>query len=217
MTDGRPSVSVAVMAHWSRREHVDDVLAKLDRPAAVVWDRYRHRWDTGKRALAAYHPAATHHLVIQDDALPCRELVASVEHILAYVPDGRPVGLYYGTRRPPGTTWPQLDRDARRHGHSWIVTASSPMWGVALVLPVGHIDRLIDDVDQRTHPSYDSRIKTWYARQSIEQWYPVPSLVEHRGVPSLATGRADERRAHEWIGGDVSAFDVDWTGGVTRG
>lgn len=64
---GRPvALSVAVMAHPARAAFVDELTGLLDRPAKVVWDERQDRWDTGRRAMLAYDPACTHHLVVLD-------------------------------------------------------------------------------------------------------------------------------------------------------
>lgn len=62
-----PTLSVAIMAHPKREAMVADLLTRLDREVPVVWDQINDRHDTGARAMEAFDPACTHHLVIQDD------------------------------------------------------------------------------------------------------------------------------------------------------
>jgi hypothetical protein len=65
------TLSVAIMAHPKRAALVDGILARLDRDdVPVIWDEQGSRWDTGRRAMLAYDPSCTHHVVIQDDIIP---------------------------------------------------------------------------------------------------------------------------------------------------
>jgi hypothetical protein len=205
---GTPVISVAVMAHPSRDAFIPDLLAALDRPAEVVWDQKQDRWDTGRRAMLAYDPAATHHLVVQDDAIVCRDLVAGLEQAVNHVPEGVPLCLYIGTVRPKPQAVAQLVKAAA--ATSWIVM-DSLYWGVGVVVPTRHIDTMIAWCDQRTRvANYDLRMSRWFEAQRIPVWYPWPSLVEHRDSPSLVPGRTAQRHARQFIGADVSALDQPW-------
>ena len=88
-----PVLSVAVMAHPKRADLIPALCDSIDADVPVVWDERNDRWDTGRRALLAFDPAATHHLVVQDDALVCRDLVAGLQRALPHVPREAPVGL----------------------------------------------------------------------------------------------------------------------------
>jgi hypothetical protein len=207
------TISVAVMAHPSRRRFVDELTEALDRPAEVVWDRHNDRWDTGRRSLLAHDPDATHHLVVQDDAIVCRDLVAGLERAVEFSGD-RPVGLYVGKVKPHPEKVAREFRRARDAGSTWL-QMEGPTWGVGLVLPTGHIDEIVAYGDrERAIDNYDSKIKWFYHHQAIPCWYTVPSLVDHRPVaenPSLIDGRTGNRRAHLFLGTRVSALGIDWS------
>ena len=69
------TLSVSMMAHPKRAAQVEGILAQLDRKdVEVVWDERENRWDTGRRSMLAYDPRCSHHAVIQDDVLVCRDL-----------------------------------------------------------------------------------------------------------------------------------------------
>jgi hypothetical protein len=210
-------VSVAVMAHPRRAHLVADLCRRLDYPAPVIFDERDDRWDTGSRALLAYDPSATHHVVVQDDAVVCRDLTAGVAELVAHVPAGRPIGLYFGRGRPGEAQHAALYRRAVRAGHRWIAMTRGPMWGVALVVPTDQCRPLVEHGNRNRSISYDGRVASWYRKHGIECWYPIPSLVDHRNdpeVPSLIGGQKG-RAAHEHLG-DRSPLDVDWATGVTR-
>ncbi|NEE50650.1 hypothetical protein G3M55_39350, partial [Streptomyces sp. SID8455] len=48
---------------------------------------------TARAAWAAVAPDATHHVVLQDDVVPCREFAAQVAHAVRELPD-TPLALY---------------------------------------------------------------------------------------------------------------------------
>ena len=70
------------MAHPRRADMVAQLQAELDRPVKVVWDEVNDRHDTGIRAIEAFDPSASHHLVIQDDCVVPSDLLAGIERAL---------------------------------------------------------------------------------------------------------------------------------------
>jgi hypothetical protein len=209
------SVSVAIMAHPRRSAFIPEMQAMLDRPAEVVWDDGSNsRWGTGRRALLAYDPEASHHLVLQDDSIIPRDLVAGVEQMLTHAPQDVPVCLYVGKVRP----YKEMVADyvKRAKGASWLVM-DRLNWGVAVVLPASMIEAVVAAGDAQTIPNYDSRMSSFFEAKGIEVWYPWPSLVDHRETPSLVPGRVGAGRvAHQFIGAGASALDTEYTGAVLR-
>jgi hypothetical protein len=208
---GAVSLSVTIMAHPVRVAFVKGLQRQLPE-ASVVWDELNDRWDTGRRSLLAYDPRASHHCVVQDDAILCKDFLAGVE-VAASAAGENPIGLYTGRVRPHQRTITPAVRRALKAGAPFMV-APGPYWGVGLVIPTAHIDELVTWGDERPQiKNYDRRIAAWYEERGAECWYTVPSLVDHRPVgenPSLVNGRIGDRRAHEFCRG--SALDVDWMG-----
>lgn len=211
------TLSVAVMAHPDRADMVDVLLDRLDRPAKVVWDEKQDRHDTGIRAVGAFDPSCTHHLVIQDDVLPCADLCAGVEQALAHVPEGHPASFYLGRVQPFRRRVQQVvnmaDEDA-----VWI-TMQGVYWGPAIAYPTSVIDELstwFRSKQARHVTNYDRRVSTWFEKRQRDCWYSWPSLVEHQGDKSLVRASKAQRRAHRFIGADRSALTVDWSGPVAH-
>lgn len=204
-------ISVALMCHPRRAGFVEELQRQLPE-ADVVWDRHDDRWETGTRSLVAADPAADFHLVVQDDAVLCRDLVAGAE-LAALSAGERPVSLYCGKVRPHAETITPAVKRARRMGSPWISTVG-PYWGVGLVLPTAHIPEIVRWGDNhREIKNYDRRIDGFYREQGIDCWYTIPSLVNHRPVaenPSLVEGRTGNRTAH-WFIGEDSPLDIDWS------
>lgn len=206
-------VDTVVMAHRKRQQFVAELLAALDRPAKVVWDAGdNNRWNTGRRAWQAADRTATHGMVIQDDAIVCRNLVAGVEEALSHVPDESPLCLYTGRVRPFRDLIQQLV-DQAGDGTAWL-TMGQIHWGVGIVLPTRYVDDMLAWCDQRTDvANYDRRISRWCQHMGLTVYYPWPSLVDHRESPSLVPGRSYVgRRAHQFIGAGEYATSRNWSG-----
>ncbi len=215
-------LSVAMMAHPKRAAQVEAMLSRLDRECEVIWDEKNDRWDTGRRAMLAYDPEATHHVVIQDDLLVCRDLFAGLEKALEHVPADAPVCGYIGRVRPELETVAACVRRAQESGASW-VTMHTLNWGPLVVVPTACIRDMIRHCDRLNVPNYDRRLSRYFELQrGIRTWYTWPSLVDHADGPSLVSGRiaTDRARARlsrvafDFIGEDASALDVDWSGPV---
>lgn len=212
-------LSMVVMAHPSRRADVETLMAGLDIEPGVIWDRINDRWDTGRRALGAYDPAASHHLVIQDDSIPCRDLYATAQQLCCVTPAGLPVSLYMGRARtePVRYRMSRIVRTAERHGVPF-AELPGPWWGQAVIVPTANIEDVIAYGD--AHPeivNYDHRIAWWHETAGRPCLYTVPSLVDHRtgpGSPSLlGHGNGSGRRAAKFIGADRSGLDIAWKPG----
>ena len=218
------TLSIAMMAHPKREAMVKKILAQLDREdVMVVWDKKGSRWDTGKRAMLAYDPACTHHVVIQDDIVPCRDLFAGLVAALEHVPDDVPVCGYVGRVRPSADMVVVAARRARATGAVWL-TMHTLNWGPLIAVPTTVIPDMIAYCDRlKDVPNYDRRLSRFFElRQEVRIWYTWPSLVDHADGPSLVPGRiatdrnkrVNTRVAHTFIGADASALDIDWSGRV---
>ena len=209
------TLSIAIMAHPSRRAFVDELIEAVDIPAEVVWDRCANEWDTGRRAWEAHDPAATHHLVLQDDAIVCLDLAAGTERALPHAPVDSAVSLYVGTRRPQSRAVSDAAIQADLHGSAWIAMRTLN-WGVGVVLPTTVISDLLAWANRQPDPNYDTRISRWLSQvMRWPTWCTWPSLVDHRPGPSLLNHVDHNRHARRFIGADRSALDIDWTAGVT--
>jgi hypothetical protein len=211
-----PKVSVAIMAHPKRALWVPELEYQLENQARVVWDQKNDRWDTGRRAMLAYEPGATHHMVVQDDAILSRDFLAGVTRAVSSIAQDVPVGLYFGAITPHPMETRRMFERARQLDARW-VAHPGPWWGVAVVVPTKWIDEMIEWGDQ--HPqveNYDRRMARFFQSKSIPCFYTMPSLVQHRteNNPSLVPGRTGKKRvAYEFIG-DRSPLDLDWSGPV---
>lgn len=179
------TLSVTVMAHPKRRDAAEQLARTLD--ASIVWDEHDDEWHTGARALAAYEPTATHHLVLQDDAVPVPDFRRHATAALTEHPDAL-VSFYLGTSRPP--QWQHaVDRacmTADDCDAAWI-TAPTLLHGVAIAIPTVEIPAMLAWCERPQVP-YDERIGMYW-RYILDRpvFYTWPSLVDHDDGPTIAT------------------------------
>lgn len=207
-------ISVAIMAHPARAPFVATLKESLDVPASevrVAWDTKSDRWDTGTRALKSYKKGATHHLVLQDDAIVCQDLVAGLDRLLEVVPPGCPMCLYTGTYRKFIHT---MNVEYMTEPFSWMVTPGI-LWGVGILVPTSDISDIISFGRDRPEPNYDMRVSRYYELvKKCGVWAPIPTLVDHRDSPSLIPGRTGNRRAWKFLGTSKSALEAPYDLGV---
>lgn len=204
------NLSATIMAHPARQRFVGELIGALDGPASITWDRQNDRWETGRRSLLAVDPDATHHLVIQDDSVICRDLLAGAARAASEHPDTL-ISLYLGRQRPHAAKFVKIVAEAKAHGQRWVVFPEL-CWGVAIIVPRDLIEPIVAYGD--TCPqvaNYDKRISKYLEKEHIPVWYTLPSLVDHRAGaenPSLIPGRTGMNRvAHWFIGATASALE----------
>jgi len=203
-------LGVSIMAHQKRAQFVPGLLERLGIGEEMVsWDRRNDRWDTGRRAWEMYDPSCTHWCVIQDDALVTRDLIAGLEKAAAFLPERCLVSPYTGTRRPVASRVERAVHAAKAANASWI-RMPSLNWGVAIMAPTDIINRMLPWCDKQTYPNYDRRIGR-YAIDVLRlpTYCTWPTLVDHRDDDSLV-GHGRGRKAHQFLGEEVSALSVKW-------
>lgn len=210
-------LSASIQAHPDRADLVKTFTSLLDRDVPVVWDdegppsgNADRGWRTARRAWERHDPDADWHLVLQDDAAPCRDLLAGLERALDHVPPDAVVSAYLGRGGGNGARWAPIVASAQTARASWI-RSSKLGWGVAIILPVKLIPEMIEYADRKTGITDDMRVAGWAEKRHTEVWYPWPSLVDHLLVPSLTKHRAKNRVAWRYHYG--SALELEWSRG----
>lgn len=205
------NVSFAIMAHKKREAWVPYLQEKIP-SAKVVWDKYNDRHETGLRSIKAHGANADWHVVVQDDVILADDFVEGVQEALRFVPDGSPVGFYYGGKGSKNSAHATALSEAIVRGASWLVRRG-PVWGPAIAYPVSTIGDLTEFYEKSSVQNYDRRAKTFYDSRNARCWYSVPSLVDHRveDNPSLSGHHKPNRSAGVFVG-PRSALSVDWSG-----
>lgn len=216
------TLSVSVMAHPARVDMLADLLTRLDLSYAHSFDveidtAERGIWPTAERCwLRGASRGADFHMIIQEDVLPCLDLLQGTRAALTALTlagyTDRPVCLY-GIRKSIEI--------ARIDGLSWIEIPDG-IWGQATILPrpmIGSFLAWCDEHIKREFRYDDSRVCLWASKTGHFPIVTVPSLVEHIGgnrsvIGNPTTFGGRPRLATAFLGEFNSAMDVDWGRGL---
>ncbi len=200
-------LSVVVMHHPKRRDALPALLAACDPlPVRVVADPEPDGppspLRTAKRAWAAVADGATHHVVLQDDAVPVRGFAEQLTRAVAARPgDGVTLSVQQTSPRNSYAV-----RRAALAGEAW-APMSAVEWTstLGLALPAADAralaayfaelpDELLED---------DDFVTPCCVARGLRVYATVPNLVEHAGLPSLSGYEAEGHRP-------VTVYDSRW-------
>lgn len=206
------TISVAIM-HAAfvpeRRLLLQGLLRRLDRASAVALDVVKDNtkqgvWPVAQQAWAcAFKHGATHHLVLQDDVVPCRDLIATLEKAAADRPEAA-ICAYSNEER---------SHRARKDGLSWIKLKGRFVWAPALLLPVDWVRRWLewDACNVVQYANYDdARCGLFLHVHALDRYLTVPSLVDHLPVKSVLGHAGHTSFATEFAGEGTSGLGIDW-------
>lgn len=211
--EGR-SVSYTIMAHEKRRAWAEELAEQLS--CNITWDEKNDRHDTGIRAINAYDPKASHHCVVQDDAILADDFKTHVEELVKYTPPKAPIGLYYGAKGSTHSAHVDAHNQAVQQDASWLIR-KGPIWGPGIIYPTQTIYGLTKFYNESPVQNYDRRVMRYYQSIKEDCWYTIPSLVEHRTEdnPSLCGHNLPNRQARVF-GGPQSDPSMKWNGVSVR-
>src|SRR5215472_752344 len=182
-----PQLSAAVMAHPSRAAAGRRLVDALGGVPRLVLDPAPDGPPGSLRAAVAAWAArpagATHHLVLQDDAIPAPGFLAAAEAAAAELPEA--ALAFYAS----WTSWNgALTRLAVRSGRAWSETiAADTTPTVALVLPASAASefvRFAGGAQASALPDNQAMAAFLRARR-LPAYVAAPNLVEHDDAPSL--------------------------------
>lgn len=159
MADVVLSVAIAHAPWGGRGANVERLRVALPN-AQVVCDRGdANAWDTAQRAWRAHDVGATHHLVLQDDAVLCDGFEERALLMIAQCP-GDVISFFT----------PHLARKS----------------AVAVAMPLALVDEWLTWCETSTLPRHDDwLIHGWLRATGRPLMRTSPSLVEHGPGPSL--------------------------------
>lgn len=213
-------VSIAIMAHPKRRDHVEGYMVPRLREQgctpAVSWDTEGHGPAWNWRMAWGMRPVdSTHHVVLQDDTAFCADLPKACTRLSAVIPN-QPISLF---SNHAGVV------KAFESGAMWWRT--NLLWGVALMLPTAFecemfswISGMLAGYKSTGRPKYvatwrnhdDLPIEAFFRSKKILVCVPVPTLVDHIGhkLGGSIMRHGAHRAGQAFIGEGVHASGLDW-------
>lgn len=184
-------LSTAIMTHPARAAEAEALAASLpELEPVVVVDRSAPGTGNVGNALRAWGEVAaesTHHLVLQDDVIPCEDFAAQVRRAVAARPEDA-VSLFceWGSRSA------FLVRAAAWQGWGWAraVDLYTPSQGLVMPRAAAEAFAALDDTGEP-----DDHVLVRFLRGSgIANTVTVPNLLEHDDRPSLTANGFQGRR-----------------------
>ena len=168
-------------------------------------------WSNYKRCLD-YHGAASHLLIVQDDAIPAPGFSAATEKIATANPD-TPVCLFLGAA--PASTAAQARR--AKPNVRYVPLGPSSFMPLVCVLWPTHVARSFLDWSAAARGmtrADDGNAARWMKATRQQVLVAVPSIVQHDdGEPSVKGGRAHVPWTEKWRQALLladDATDYDW-------
>ena len=190
-------IDIRIMAHPSRKENVEKILASLSlSPDIVIYDERENGGDAMYTAQKAWnlplYDGCTHRLVLQDDIEICDNFLEIVE-IVAQKHQSELVSFFHCEKYDGNVRYEHTRR----------------VWGCALMLPAKLISSCWDYIRRIPEKSWCDKpeiimrhdtdcIFVWAIENNIPIINTVPSLVQHIGNNSLV-GIKEKRVAPDFI------------------
>ena len=201
-------LSISIMAHHSRAEWVKEIKTKMNEDIHTEWDRGISLWDTARRAWLSYDPAATHHLVLQDDIIPSKNLRKTLEKAIQYSGD-KAICLFI---------FQEFFKEKQKNKYDMAYNGGIPWLRVyktvlapAVIIPTKYIKEFVEFGDKRKDiKADDTKMTAFFDRKNIPVLLTVPSLVQHIDGKSLVGLSTKDRTAYKFIGEENSGEDLAW-------
>lgn len=179
-------LSCAIMAHPDRSQDAQELAQKIEEISPqIIFDSnpggVSTTFRTAHEAWSSVPPWATHHLVLQDDALPCANMVSRLKNVLKNHPK-TPISLFceWGSGTAVMLRW------ALMSGHGLAQCVDKYVPTVGLVLPASMARALSEERDPESQIEPDDEVIAKFLNQKrITPFTVVPNLIEHGGDESL--------------------------------
>jgi len=166
-------LSIVIMAHPERQQMAKELSQQLQAP--IVYDRINNIWDTCRRAwLSQVSVGAEYTLVLQDDAIVCKDFRERAEALLQ---EDKIYSLF------AGHLLASRIKHALNKGVDF-VESGMIFNEVALCMRTEHIEAMVAFCDER-QATTDQEITKWARLRHMKIRYPIPSLVDHRDGDSI--------------------------------
>jgi len=205
------NLSVGIVSVPKRYNYAKKLKASLEfegfSPVVAMDIEYRGSWVGHKKAMQTITPEATHHLVLEEDAVICKNFKERVYSVIQARPQ-HIISLFASREQKNKFEW------CRRNGVHWFVNAYGAP-GVAVIFPR---DLLQDHLSweiicPQDMPYEDSRLWGWMEARNLLTWNPVPNLIEHGAPMSSSFGFNNKGKVSYDFIGDREDF-IDWNKGL---
>jgi hypothetical protein len=172
------NLSIVIMATRKREAWAKELSSKLnDCPIAFdPHDRFNvsNIWENCKRAWSMQDKSKKWSLVIQDDAILCKNFVErATEHLNRAEESNSAIQFYLGNSY-------HLEQQFKANKKKGFLIKEALFWGVAIAMKTELIPKMIAFGNARAEWQDDTKIKYFLLKNKITTYYPIPGLIDHR-------------------------------------
>lgn len=205
-------VSITIMGCPERLSHIRWMKERLPADTQLSLDlKHKGVWPNARKSWLLFDKSCSHHLVIQDDVLLCKDFYETICYLTELLPDNI-LGLYHNQ---------SVDDEAGRNNNIHWLQTNVVSTAQGLIFPSRLIPDFIHFADTHVEPSYkhdDSRIGLWQKYgNGPKSFFTIPTLLEHlEPSGSLLHNNNRKRVSGWWVGETNSGLAVDWKAGLTN-
>ena len=182
------------MAHHSRQNYFAYLKQNLGEVPFSVDDGSLGIWKNCRQAWSLHDIDSEFSLVVQDDAILCRDFLKKAEEVLQ---EDAVYCLYVGRLR-----YYKYVKEAKEKGYKSFFTHHIAN-EVAIAIRTERIADMLDYCDKAGATS-DREIHNWAKKRGLKVIYPMPSLVDHRDDGTLHNlDHGNYRRVATWFADDL--------------
>lgn len=188
------------MASKKRESWAKDLSSKLNN-CPIAFDPHPrfnigNIWENCQRAWKLIDKTKKWGLVIQDDAILCKDFLEKVEKHLEKADElNCAIQFYVGNTA-------QYQEQFEQDLHKGYTTRQDLAWGVAIALKTEWIDEMIAFGNSYGGWQDDIKIKHFLLKKQIPTYFPLPGLIDHRQEeenPSLVRSKDGNRFSNFFI------------------
>jgi len=189
------------MASEERKQFFPYLKEKLgDVPFAIDAPRKDSKnigvWANCMRAWSMHDKSKDFHLVIQDDAIICENLLERIEDLIKKTTGNYAYSLYFGDELATTT------EEKTKSQQEGFIIRNLLNSGVAIMLPTSKIERIMKIANRNNTNIDDANIGSALQQLGMKTIYPVPCFINHRSckeTSSLVTRGESERTSKYFI------------------
>lgn len=194
------NLSIVIMASRKREAWALELSKQLNN-CPIAWDPHLrfntgNIWENCKRAWGMQDKSKKWGLVIQDDAILCKDFLSKVgEHLDRAEQMNCAIQFYIGNN-------PHYEEQFSQNLEKGYLIKPELSWGVAIALPSDLIPLMLQFGNQHMGWQDDIKIKHFLLKKNISTYYPLPGLVDHRQEnenPSLVRSMDGNRFSNFFI------------------
>ncbi len=175
------------------REKLGDVPFSIDGPRKTFQNI--GVWENCKRAWKMRDPNADYHLVLQDDAIICDNLIERIEELIKKTPGDYAYQLFF-----MGELAIRVEEKTKAEKDGFIIRKNLNS-GVAIMLPTNQIERIMSLAEHNNTNIDDANIGYALNQISMKVIYPVPCFINHRSCKETPTliSRVETERVSQYF------------------